>query len=312
LRALSLSTLVCATVIAAVAATDTPTASLPLASSVQAATDAPQPSLADDAVSLVARARDLAAAASRSSRGSGTAIETSATVDATPAPAARSVVIVIAGRTQRAQTTATTVAELLAQLHVRLRAADIVSLPLSAALADHQTISITRVDTQRQTKTLAIAFEVSSVADPTLLRGRTRIVTAGREGVRREVWKLTYRNGKLAVRSLVGASVLIQPRAKVVAYGTKQPAPILPTGRGGYPAYGNLNWYALATCESGNDPHSRDGAYHGLYQFSLGTWQSVGGRGDPADASVQEQTYRAWLLYQSAGRSPWPVCGKYL
>ena len=34
--------------------------------------------------------------------------------------------------------------------------------------------------------------------------------------------------------------------------------------------------------------------------------------GDPADASIDEQTRRAWILYQRDGRHPWPVCGKYL
>jgi hypothetical protein len=38
----------------------------------------------------------------------------------------------------------------------------------------------------------------------------------------------------------------------------------------------------------------------------------VGGSGNPIDASPDEQTYRAQLLYNREGRSPWPVCGKYL
>lgn len=312
LRALSSVSLACTAVIAAVTATDAPPPAPPVAAVEQAAAPAPQPSPADEAAWLAARASDLADAASRSSRGAGTALDTAAVVDAAPVPVDRTVAVVVAGKKQSASTTATTVAELLAELHVQLRAADIVSVPLSAALTDNQTIRITRVDTKHRTATLAIAFEVSRVADPTLLRGHTRVVTAGHEGVRREVWKLTYRNGKLTARTLVSATVVSQPRAKVVAYGTKKPAPVIATGRGGYPAYGGLDWYALARCESGNDVHSRDGSYHGLYQFLLGTWASVGGSGDPADATVQEQTYRAWVLYQRAGRSPWPVCGKYL
>jgi hypothetical protein len=38
----------------------------------------------------------------------------------------------------------------------------------------------------------------------------------------------------------------------------------------------------------------------------------MGGSGDPIDASSGEQTYRAKLLYQQRGRSPWPNCGRYL
>jgi hypothetical protein len=68
---------------------------------------------------------------------------------------------------------------------------------------------------------------------------------------------------------------------------------------------------AIASCESGGDPRSvsSDGTYRGKYQFDTGTWASVGGSGDPAEAPEAEQDYRAALLYQRAGSSPWPVCG---
>lgn len=68
---------------------------------------------------------------------------------------------------------------------------------------------------------------------------------------------------------------------------------------------------AIASCESGGDPTivSSDGSYRGKYQFSFETWASVGGSGDPAAASEQEQDYRAALLYAASGSSPWPVCG---
>ncbi len=77
---------------------------------------------------------------------------------------------------------------------------------------------------------------------------------------------------------------------------------------------GSLNWHALALCESSNDPRaiSRTGKYRGLYQFDLATWRSVGGHGDPIDASSVEQTLRAQLLYAARGRQPWPVCGRRL
>lgn len=68
---------------------------------------------------------------------------------------------------------------------------------------------------------------------------------------------------------------------------------------------------AIASCESGGDPTivSADGTYRGKYQFDYGTWESVGGSGDPAAAPEYEQDYRAALLYAQAGSSPWPVCG---
>ena len=68
---------------------------------------------------------------------------------------------------------------------------------------------------------------------------------------------------------------------------------------------------SIAACESGGDPEvvSSDGSYRGKYQFDFGTWESVGGSGDPAAAPEDEQDYRAALLYTQSGSSPWPVCG---
>lgn len=68
---------------------------------------------------------------------------------------------------------------------------------------------------------------------------------------------------------------------------------------------------AIGACESGGDPTavSSDGTYRGKYQFDYGTWESMGGSGDPAAASESEQDYRAALLYAASGSSPWPVCG---
>jgi hypothetical protein len=68
---------------------------------------------------------------------------------------------------------------------------------------------------------------------------------------------------------------------------------------------------SIASCESGGDPTavSSDGTYRGKFQFDYGTWESVGGHGDPAAAPEAEQDYRAALLYSRSGSSPWPVCG---
>ncbi len=69
---------------------------------------------------------------------------------------------------------------------------------------------------------------------------------------------------------------------------------------------------AIAQCESGGNPRAigGGGTYRGMYQFSYATWAAVGGSGDPAAASVAEQTRRAQILYDTAGPSQWPVCGQ--
>ena len=73
------------------------------------------------------------------------------------------------------------------------------------------------------------------------------------------------------------------------------------------PKDGGMDWHRLAMLESGGNPSTNTGnGYYGLYQFDLQTWQSVGGKGLPSDASAEEQTMRAQKLYEQRGTSPWP------
>lgn len=81
------------------------------------------------------------------------------------------------------------------------------------------------------------------------------------------------------------------------------------------PMNGSLDWAALRNCESGSSglyQANTGNGYYGAYQFSLSTWQSVGGTGLPSDASPAEQDSRAQMLYNRSGDSPWPVCGSLL
>ena len=66
----------------------------------------------------------------------------------------------------------------------------------------------------------------------------------------------------------------------------------------------------IAECESGGNPAavSAGGTYRGKFQFSLGTWRALGGKGDPADAPEAVQDRVALKLYRRAGTSPWPNC----
>ena len=68
---------------------------------------------------------------------------------------------------------------------------------------------------------------------------------------------------------------------------------------------------AIAACESGGNAGTNTGnGFYGKYQFTLQTWASVGGSGNPAAASEAEQNQRAAMLYAREGAAPWPVCGR--
>lgn len=100
--------------------------------------------------------------------------------------------------------------------------------------------------------------------------------------------------------------VMPRPAAQLVRVGSPRNPP---AGTGTVNAGGTLE--AIARCESGGDPTTNTGnGFYGKYQFTLSTWQSVGGSGNPAAASEAEQNKRAAMLYAREGASPWPVCGR--
>ncbi|CAM2839268.1 resuscitation-promoting factor [Actinomyces slackii] len=179
--------------------------------------------------------------------------------------------------------------------------------------------------------------------------GETRVETEGVDGVVRTTYQVTLVDGKETSRVEISSVVVTQAVDEVVLVGTatqadKTPAPkdtgsaessqapqAAPTaeadssgsdsgsgdaGSGGSSSGGSAPegvWAQLAQCESGGDPTANTGnGYYGLYQFSLQTWQSVGGSGLPSEASAEEQTMRAQALQQSAGWGQWPHCAAKL
>ena len=70
----------------------------------------------------------------------------------------------------------------------------------------------------------------------------------------------------------------------------------------------------IAECESGGDitAVSADGRYHGKYQFSIATWERLGGTGKPEEAPENVQDTYAAALYAEQGLKPWPACSEQI
>jgi resuscitation-promoting factor RpfB len=218
--------------------------------------------------------------------------------------------------------TAADVTELLTEANVTVRDGDEVSATGDTALSPGFTVSVVRIDRSTSTETVAIAHGTRNEETDTLYKGEKKVVTAGVDGAKTITYADVYRDGVRSQHDVTGEVVGVAPVEEVVQVGTKaRPVAATTTTSAGSSSGGSvggsvdsLNWAALAKCESGGNPSivSSNGKYHGLYQFSVSTWKSVGGSGLPSQASADEQTYRAKLLYQRSGAGQWPVCGKKL
>lgn len=79
----------------------------------------------------------------------------------------------------------------------------------------------------------------------------------------------------------------------------------------------------LADCESGDHDgkppitydttaHSDTGKYHGAFQFSLDTWRSLGGTGDPHTHTYEQQKAIVKKIPISAYKTQFPTCARIL
>ena len=213
------------------------------------------------------------------------------------------------GRTTTATTYAATVDELFEERGVTLDADDRAIPAVATVLAGSQDVTVQRIATKTATETVTIKAPVQHRSDSSMMSGETRVITQGRAGKQQRVVRYVYTDGKLTTKRVLSRTTVTAAKTTVVAKGTKKAAATsYPTGGTG------LNWTALAKCESGGRTNavSPNGTYHGLYQFSVGTWQRMGGSGLPSRASASEQTMRAQMLYKAAGAGQWPVCGSRL
>jgi resuscitation-promoting factor RpfB len=167
-------------------------------------------------------------------------------------------------------------------------------------------LQVFRVQYQTITVTSAVPHQTQQTPDPSAVVGTQTVTSPGADGEQTSTYKVTIVDGVETARQQLSTAVTKQPVTAQVTVGT-MPKPAAPA-----PSADGLNWAALAKCESGGNPQAVNPAgYYGLYQFSLSTWASVGGSGNPINASPEEQTARAQALYARGGAGQWG-CGRHL
>lgn len=199
---------------------------------------------------------------------------------------------------------------------------------VAVAVDDEGTTVVTIVqwDTDKKKVTSTIDFDKKTVKSDDLYVGTTKVTTKGVDGKVTKVFEITTKDGKQVSKRLVSKKTTTKVVDQVTTVGTKErPAPAASSGSSSGSSSTSTSssssgsmasvagvWAALARCESGGNPRivSSNGLYHGLYQFTVSTWRSVGGSGLPSQASPAEQTKRAKILQARSGWGQWPACSR--
>ncbi|MGK2948571.1 MAG: ubiquitin-like domain-containing protein, partial [Acidimicrobiales bacterium] len=202
---------------------------------------------------------------------------------------------------------AVNVAEALKQVGVKVDKRDTTTPKLGATVEDGDKVVFTDIRWVRKAVDgESIDFDTVEQEDDSMTSGTTDVVREGRAGARDVVYRIVVRNGEATRRTVLEQTLVRKPVDAVVKVGTApEPAPDY--------SGGSTVWDQLAQCESGGNWSINTGnGYYGGLQFSLGSWQGVGGSGYPHQNSREEQIKRGQILQARYGWGQWPHCSAAL
>lgn len=229
------------------------------------------------------------------------------------------------GETIPVEATAASVGEVLEHAGVEVSDTDFVTAPLGAPVVSGQNIDVMRTETTTEEVEETIKKKVEKKKTDSLVEGETKVEKKGKDGKRTVVYEVGTLDGEEITRVEKSEEILEEPVTEVVLVGTGDPddpdSYEVPSDSGSTMTTEEIKemlggpsspWYKIAQCESEFNPKAvnrQNNKYFGLFQFGIPTWQGVGGSGNPADASPQEQFQRAKVLQERYGWSQWECAG---
>lgn len=125
------------------------------------------------------------------------------------------------GRQRWVLTAAPTVGQFLAEAGVSVRPGDRVHPGLDAALRHGARVRVVRIETRVVSRAESLPYARITSPDPALPRGVTRVVSAGRPGLRIRRVAVTTADGVVVARKLVGAVTVRPPQDLIIHVGTR-------------------------------------------------------------------------------------------
>lgn len=156
------------------------------------------------------------------------------------------------------RTTGETVGEVLEQQGIVLDENDEVEPALDAKAEPESEIFITRVDVVEVTDEQTLGFKTVRQSSDRLEKGKTKVITEGKNGVAKVTYQVTIKNGKETARNEVSREIIKAPVDKVVAVGTKVPQPKAVTTMASRSSSVNIRGARVIIC--------RATAYDGSYE----------------------------------------------
>ncbi|EKU48729.1 resuscitation-promoting factor [Brevibacterium casei] len=258
---------------------------------------------------------------------------------------AKALTVVADGKDHKVTAPVDTAGAALKEADIKLDKDDYLSVPMSASVTDGQVLTVNRVENKTVKEKQDIEPKVEKKKSDSLFVGETKVEEKGKAGQKEVEYQVKIVNGEEVEKEKKGEKVLSEPKAKVVVEGTKKKekpssndsgsgsgsgSDDSGSGSGGGSDDGGSSsggggsmtteeikamlggpgskWYQVAKCESNFNPRAvnkQNNAHFGLFQFKLATWRSVGGSGNPIDASPREQFDRAKKLQAKAGWGQW-------
>ncbi len=125
------------------------------------------------------------------------------------------------GEVRQARARADTVAEALAKAGVRLRGKDYAIPPGTTRLREGMGVQVVRVVEDFLVREVSLPFRTETEADHSMALDDSRVVRPGVAGSKTQRIRIIYEDGEEVERELVEESVLSEPQAELVAYGTQ-------------------------------------------------------------------------------------------
>ena len=136
------------------------------------------------------------------------------------------------GKTRTIQTTLCTVAQVLQKAEIAIGTDQLVTPGLAQIVKRDTEIVVVRRESKIITVKEEVPFAVHRRSDPTLNKGKTKILEQGTVGVKEKTYSIIYHDGKQQDKELVSEKVVKEAIDKIILIGTRVPGGTVRTSRG--------------------------------------------------------------------------------